>query len=51
MNSATIQGCKAYFGGGVYVDGGTFNLKGGTIDNCDSLGTTTANSRGGGVYS
>ena len=30
-SGATIQNCKAIFGGGVYVDGGRFWLQGGTI--------------------
>ena len=31
--NATIQNCQARIGGSVYVDGGTFNMSGGTIQN------------------
>lgn len=51
VNKANIKDCDAYFGGGIYVvETATLELKGGIIDNCDSLGTDTGSSRGGGVY-
>jgi len=54
VSGGTIEGCTAYRGGAIYMEGGTFNLSGGTI--CDNqaivesatdAGTT---GRGGGVY-
>jgi hypothetical protein len=45
MNSGTISGNSASsYGGGVYVDSGTFTMSGGTISG------NTSNYYGGGVY-
>lgn len=43
---ASIIGCKAYGGGGVYVTEGTFDMEGGIIASCYASG-----GNGGGVYS
>lgn len=43
--NATIQNCQARMGGGVYVDGGTFNMSGGEI-----LGNVAQGSRPGNVW-
>lgn len=46
--NATIQNCRARIGGGVYVDRGTFNMSGGTIQNNTAEGTQTDGRWGGG---
>lgn len=48
-NGVTIKDCKGnnYFGGGVTVKGGTFNMKGGIIQNCGIQGGSVC--FGGGV--
>ncbi|MCM1368071.1 MAG: hypothetical protein NC184_04595 [Roseburia sp.] len=44
MSGGTISNNRAtQYGGGVYVDGGTFEMSGGTIEHCSAH-------RGGGVY-
>lgn len=58
MNGGRIQYCEAQSGGGIYVDAGTFNLHGGTIDHNYARDINTATKRknnffrnaGGGVY-
>ena len=46
--NATIQNCQARIGGSVYVDGGTFNMSGGTIQNNTAEGSKPGNAWGGG---
>ena len=46
--NATIQNCRARIGGGVYVDRGTFNMSGGTIQNNTAEGTQINGLWGGG---
>ena len=41
--NATIQNCQARIGGSVYVDGGTFNMSGGTIQNNTAEGSKPGN--------
>lgn len=47
-DNATIQNCRARIGGGVYVDGGTFNMSGGKILKNAAEGSKTGNAWGGG---
>ncbi|GEM_PF-2251866 len=44
MTGGTISGCSATNGGGVCVNGGTFNMNGGAISECSAKGN------GGAVY-
>ena len=46
--NATIQNCRARIGGSVYVDGGTFNMSGGTIQNNTAEGSKDEKAWGGG---
>ena len=46
--NATIQNCQARIGGSVYVDGGTFNMSRGTIQNNTAEGSKPGNAWGGG---
>ena len=46
--NATIQNCRARIGGGVYVDGGTFNMSGGKILKNVAEGSKTNGQWGGG---
>lgn len=46
--NATIQNCRARMGGGVYVDGGTFNMDGGKILKNTAEGSKSGNAWGGG---
>ncbi len=53
ISGGTIEGCTAYLGGAVYMEGGTFTLSGdGTIRNNTALrkDSTTVQGYGGGVY-
>ena len=45
---ATIQNCQARIGGGVYVDGGTFNMDGGEILKNEAHGNKDSGKWGGG---
>lgn len=58
MTGGTIRNCEAQCGGGVYVDGGTFYMSGGVIDNNYARDIVSYKNRmenyhknaGGGVY-
>ena len=58
MTGGTIRNCEAQCGGGVYVDGGTFYMSGGVIDNNYARDIVSYRNRmenyhknaGGGVY-
>ncbi len=46
--TGVITNCDALYGGGVYMDGGKFTMKGGEISYCNA--TSTGDGRGGGAY-
>ena len=47
LSNTTVTGCKADFGGGIFVQAGTMNLNNSTITNNSAV---NANGAGGGIY-
>ena len=51
FTSGTVSGCKANYGGGIYVKDSTFYFSGGTVTNCTAdVDNNADGGKGGGIY-